>query len=68
MMKVMGRGGRRHKQLPVDLMETRGYGKVKEEALDRAGWRAWYGRCCGLVRQATECGGLTDTNRKNAVD
>ena len=27
--------GRRHKQLLDDLQETKGYGKFKEEALDR---------------------------------
>jgi hypothetical protein len=31
-MEVMGRRGRRHKQLLVDLKETRGYWKLKEEA------------------------------------
>jgi len=34
-----GRRERRHKQRPDELKETRGYGKFKEEALDRTGWR-----------------------------
>ena len=34
-IKVMGRRGRRRKQLRHDLKETWGYRKLKEEALDR---------------------------------
>ena len=33
-IKVTGRRGRRRKQLLNDLKETRGYWKLKEEALD----------------------------------
>ena len=33
--EVTGRQGRRYKQLLNDLKETSGYGKLKEEALDR---------------------------------
>jgi len=36
---VIGRGGRRHKQLPPDLKEKRGYRKLKEEAPDGTPWR-----------------------------
>ena len=47
--------GRRRKQLLDDLKETRGYCKLKEEALDRTVWRPGFGRGCGrVVRQATE--------------
>jgi hypothetical protein len=46
------RGGRR-KQLLVDLKETRGYWKLKEEALARILWRIGFGRGCGpVVRQS----------------
>jgi len=31
----MGRRGRRHKQLLVDLKEKKGYGKLKEKAFCR---------------------------------
>jgi hypothetical protein len=34
-MEVTGRRGRRGKQLLDDLEETRGYWKLKEEAVDR---------------------------------
>jgi hypothetical protein len=34
-----GRGGRRRKRLLDDLKPTRGYWKLKEEALDRTRWR-----------------------------
>jgi hypothetical protein len=52
---VTGRGGRRHKQLPDDLKEKRGYCKLKEEALDRTVWRTRFGRGYGpVVRQNTE--------------
>ena len=33
-IEVTGRRGRRHKQLLDDIKETRGYWKLKEEALD----------------------------------
>jgi len=33
-IKVTGRRGRRHKQLMDDLKETRGYRKLKQEALN----------------------------------
>jgi hypothetical protein len=52
---VAGRQGRIRKQLLDGLKETRGYGKLKEEALDRTLWRTGFGRGCGpVVRQTTE--------------
>jgi hypothetical protein len=48
----MERGGRRRKQLPDDLKETRICRKLKEEALDNALWRTRFGRGYGpVVRQ-----------------
>jgi hypothetical protein len=38
-IEVTGRQGRRRKQLLDDLKKTRGYWKLKEEALDRTLWR-----------------------------
>jgi hypothetical protein len=54
-IKVRGRGGRRRKQ-PLDhLKETKGYWKLKAEALDRILWRTSFGRGCGpVVRQTAE--------------
>jgi hypothetical protein len=50
-----GGGGRRRRQLLDDLQETRGYCKLKEEALDRTLWRTRFGRDCGpVVRQTVE--------------
>jgi len=43
-IEVMGVRGRRHKQLQDDLEEKRGHWKLKEDALDRALWRAVFGR------------------------
>jgi hypothetical protein len=37
--EMMGRWGRRRKQLLDDLKEKREYWKLKEEALDRTLWR-----------------------------
>jgi hypothetical protein len=54
MTEVTERRGRRRMQLPGELKETRGYYKLKEEALDRTVWRTGFGRDCGHVRQATE--------------
>jgi hypothetical protein len=52
---MMGRRGRRRKQLLDDLKKKRGYWKLKEEALDRSQWRSRFGRGCGpVVRQTTE--------------
>jgi hypothetical protein len=53
--EVTGRRGRRRKQILDDLKETRGYCKLKEEALDRTAWRTCFGRGYGpIVRQTTE--------------
>ena len=52
---VTGRRGRRRKQLLDDLKETRGYWKLKEEALDRTLWRTRFGSDCGSVCN-TDCG------------
>jgi hypothetical protein len=52
---VVGRQGRRRKQLLDDLKETRRYGNLKEDALDRTVWRTGFGRGYGLVvRQAMD--------------
>jgi hypothetical protein len=45
---VTGRKGRRRKQLLDGLKETKGLWKLKEEALDFALWRTYFGRGCGL--------------------
>jgi hypothetical protein len=50
-IEVMGRRGRRRKQLLDDLKEKWGYWKLKEEALDRTLWRTRYGP---VVRGTTE--------------
>jgi len=52
---VTGRRGRRHRKQLDDLKERRGYSNLKEEALDRARWRARFGRVFGpVVRQSTK--------------
>jgi hypothetical protein len=54
-IEMMGRRGRRRKQLPYDLKEKRIYCKLKEEALDRTLWRTRCRRGYGpVVRQNTE--------------
>jgi len=54
-LKVTGRRGRRRKQLPDDLKETRGYCKLKEEAPDRTVWRSGCGTGRGpVVRETAE--------------
>jgi hypothetical protein len=54
-VEVMGRRGRRLKQLLDDLKEKTGYCKLKEEAVDRTVWRTRFGRGCGpIVRQTAE--------------
>ena len=45
--------GRRRKQLPDDLKKTRGYRKLKEEALARTVWRTGFVRGCGTVVRQT---------------
>jgi hypothetical protein len=54
-IKMMGRRGRRRKQLLDDLKEKRGYWKLKEEVLDCSQLRNRFGRGYGpVVRQTTE--------------
>jgi hypothetical protein len=53
--QVIGRQGRRHKQLLDDLYEMRLYRKLREEALDCTVWRTGIGRGYGaVVRQTTQ--------------
>jgi hypothetical protein len=54
-IEMMGRRGRRRKQLLGDIKENKRYGKLKEEALDRTVWRTGFGRGYGpVVRQTAE--------------
>jgi hypothetical protein len=54
-IEMMGRRGRRCKQLLDDLKEKRIYWKLQEEALDCTVWRTLFGRGYGpVVRQTTE--------------
>jgi hypothetical protein len=54
-IEVTGRRGRRRRKLLDDFKESRGYGHLKEEALDRTMWRARLGRGFGPVeRQITK--------------
>ena len=46
---MTGRPGRRHKQLPADLRETRNYWKLKEKALAGCVWLTRFGRSYGPV-------------------
>jgi hypothetical protein len=51
---VTGRQGRRRGKLLDDLKERRGFSHLEEETLDRAMWRAGFGRGFGpVVRQTT---------------
>jgi hypothetical protein len=52
--EVPGRRGRKSKKLLDDPKETRGYGKSKEEALDRTLWRTRFGRGYRPVVRQTE--------------
>jgi hypothetical protein len=36
-----------------DLKETKGYWKLKEEAMDGTLWRTYFGKGCGLVGRQT---------------
>jgi hypothetical protein len=52
---VTGGQGRRRTKLMDDLKEGRGYSHLNEEALDRAIWRAPFGRGFGpVVRQTAK--------------
>jgi hypothetical protein len=54
-IEMIGRRGRRCKQLLDGLKEKRRYWKLKQEALQRTMWRTRFGRGCGpVVRQTTE--------------
>ena len=48
-IEVTRRRGRRRKKLLDDLKDSRGYCKLKEEALDRTMWRNLFGRGFGPV-------------------
>jgi hypothetical protein len=48
-IEMMGRRGRRRKQLLDDRKEKRRYWKLKEEALDRTLWRTRFGWGYGPV-------------------
>jgi hypothetical protein len=50
---MMERQGGRSKQLLDDLEESRGYWRLKAEALDRTAWRARFGRSYGIVVRHT---------------
>jgi hypothetical protein len=51
-IEMIGRWGRRCKQLLDNLKEKRRYWKSEEEALDPTMWRTCFGRVCGpVVRQ-----------------
>jgi hypothetical protein len=53
--EMLGRRGRRRKQLLDDLKEKRRYWKLKEKALYCTLWRTRFGRDYGpVVRQTTE--------------
>ena len=54
-IEVAGRQGRRRRQVLDMRKETKGYWKLKEEALDRTLWRTRFGRAYGTVlRQTSE--------------
>jgi hypothetical protein len=56
---VTGRRRRKRKKLLDDVWETRGYRKLKEEALDRTVWRSCFGRSYGpVVRERQNVGEL----------
>jgi hypothetical protein len=53
-IEVTEKRGRRRRKLLGVLKERRGYSHLKEEALDRTVWRAYFGRGFGpVVRQTT---------------
>jgi hypothetical protein len=52
---VTGRRGRRRRKLLDNLKERGGCSHLKQEPLDRIGWRTGFGRGCGtVVRQTAE--------------
>jgi hypothetical protein len=52
-IEVIGRQGRRRRKLLDDLKKRKGYSHLKEETLDRATWRARFGRGFGPVIRQT---------------
>jgi len=50
-IEVTGRRGRKRKKLLDDLKESRGYSRLKEEALDLTMWRDRFGRGFGLLNE-----------------
>jgi len=55
-IKVIGKWGRRRKQLLDGIKETGGNCKLKEKAIDRTLWRTRSGGDCGpVVRETAEC-------------
>jgi hypothetical protein len=54
-IEVTGRRGRRRRKLLDDLKERRGYSHLKEEALDRTMWTAFFASGFGpVVRQTAK--------------
>jgi len=54
-IEVTGGRGKSRKQLQGDLSKTRGFWKLKEDALDHALWRTGFGRGYGpVVRQTVD--------------
>ena len=51
-IEVMGRQGRRCRQILDECNEKRGYCKLTEEALDGTGWRTGFGKGPWARRQA----------------
>jgi predicted nucleic acid-binding Zn ribbon protein len=52
-VEMMGKRGRRRKQLLDALKEKGGILKFKEETLDRTLWESHYGKGCGPVARHT---------------
>jgi hypothetical protein len=50
---VIGRQGKRCRELLDDLKEMTGYSHLKEEALDHTMWRPRFGRGVGPVMRKT---------------
>ena len=65
---VTRRRGKRSKQLLDYLKQTRGYWKLKEEAIDGSLWRTGFGRGCGTdVRQTAELSQINEKYVSGAV-
>jgi len=56
-IEVTQRRGRRRKQLRDGFKGKRGYCKLKEETLDRAVWRSFFGRGDGPLVRMTDGSG-----------